>query len=143
MAIDPADIQPALEGVGARIKGYTRDLDGNLLGTFTAETAPTAEEAQAEVLRAARYVAQEVGSPSVEWTEKLIESSRDAVAARAALLIASGSYGDGSATDETRVDQLGRIAREELKALKVASRDNRSGGRRFHSIRQCNRIVGS
>lgn len=138
-AIRPADILPTLDAIGAKIKSYTRDADGNLVGTFTDETTPTAAEATREAELAARFVSARVGSPSIEWDDDLLELARGAVASRAALLIALGSWGDESSPEDVRVDQLGRISREEIRALVAASKDNLPGGIRFHSIPQRNR----
>lgn len=134
-SVDPEQILPSLEAIGSRIMTLTRTSHGQLLGTFTSDTRPTAEEAQAEALRAARFVAGRMGQPSVELSRELLALARDAAADRAALLIATGWYGDASDPDDARLDQLGRVAREQLDALLAAVRDDQPGGRRFHSIR--------
>lgn len=137
--IDPTSIQPTLEEIAANIVMFTRDEHGQTLGTFTEETTPTDVEAEAQALRAARYVATRVASPSIDWTTELIAVARDATAVYAALLIATGYYGDASGPDESRIDQLGRLAREQIATLVAASKDNLPGGIRFHSIPQVNR----
>lgn len=137
--VDPTSIQPTLEEIASNIVMFTRNEHGETLGTFTEDTTPTDVEAEAQALRAARYVATRVASPSIEWTDDLVAMARDATAVYAALLIATGYYGDSSDPDETRIDQLGRLAREQIGTLVAASKDNLPGGIRFHSIQQVNR----
>ncbi len=136
MAVDPATIRPTVAQVGALIRTRTRDLDGHEQGTFTATTRPTETEAVAEIERAARLVALQLGRPHTTWDGDLLETAKDVVAARAALDIERSYYGDGSSPDDVALDQLGRRYAEDLEALKETARDNQVGGIRIHSLRQ-------
>ncbi|EHN09417.1 hypothetical protein PAI11_37510 [Patulibacter medicamentivorans] len=135
MAITPAAITPELNAVGGRIRNRTLDSLGRELGTFTGDTRPTDAEARTCIDTAARYVARELGKPGTTWDGDLLEDAKDAVASRAALLIETSYYADGSRPDNDIADQLGRIAREELDSLKTTARDNQIGGERIRSIR--------
>ena len=138
MPIAAALLTPELDRVGSYIRTLTRSGGGGEQGTFTDNTRPTATVAQVYAERAARYLALQLGTPDSDWEDDAhaeeLESAKDAAAAYAALQIATSFYDDGSETISSLVDQLGRLAREQIKAVVEAARTNNTGGSRIHSI---------
>jgi hypothetical protein len=118
MPVDPAQITPEIDAVGALIRTRTIDRHGRELGTFTDQTRPTDSEVGPLLDRAARYVSIAVGERFADWTPALLATARDAVASFAALYVEQSYYADASSRDQEQpADQLGRIAREQLRAL--------------------------
>jgi len=128
---------PSVDEIASRIRQRTRDRDGYEHGTFNELTRPVASEVADIAQRAARFVMLKLGDPGTRWTGDLMSSARDAAAARAALEVETSYY--SGAGDPALVEQLGRIAREELDAVVATGRNNQPGGWRFASITQTNR----
>lgn len=134
--IDPASITPSVAEVASHIRSRTRDRHGREIGTFNADTRPTASDAGGHAQRAARHIAMQLGSPATEWAGDLLQTATDVAALYAALSIETSYYADGSAPDDSGTEQLGRMAREQRDALLATATNNQVGGRRTHSIRQ-------
>jgi hypothetical protein len=132
-------ITPDLPRVGSCIRTLTRSGGGGEEGTFTDKTRPTAEVAELYAESAARYLALQLGKPNfdpeADEFADFVESAKDAAAAYAALKIATSFYDDGSDTIAALIDQLGRMAREQIKALVATAQSNSVGGWRIHRIR--------
>lgn len=143
MAVDPADITPALVEVAAHINHRTRvGFSAGVpsgpgvteAGTFNAHTVPTATQATAQIARSARYVARELGRPGVEWDGALEDDAKDVVALHAALALEAGFSGDGSAV-ESVIISLEKRVETELESLLKAAQGNNVGGWRIKSLR--------
>lgn len=131
-----ADITPTLEQVASYIRTLTRGTSGGEQGTFNDQTRPDQAEATVIALRAARYVALQIGTPNTTWGADLLASATDAAANYAALQIATSFFDDGSETIAALIDQLGRMSREQVTALVKTAQSNAPGGWRIHSIEQ-------
>jgi hypothetical protein len=114
-----ATITPSLEQVASHLLSRTVDRHGNRLGTFTSATTPTDVDARIKIAEAARHVAMVLGQRRASWNPDVIDAAIDAVASRAALKIESAYFRDRADAD---IDQLGRLAREELMAVVSAVR---------------------
>lgn len=83
-----ADIRPTLSDLGGIMRARTRDVDGSELGTFTADTRPTATEAAALVDRALAIVNPRLGVVP----DALAETAKSVVALRAAMFVEAAYF---------------------------------------------------
>lgn len=134
MTVSSSAFVPPLADVGKHIRSRTVDRLGNELGTFTADTRPSASDAALHAESAARMVALALRAPGVFWDGSLAQDAADVAALRAALTIETSYYSDGTDPDETGVDQLGRMFREQLAALIAAAARPVTGARRFARV---------
>lgn len=132
--VDPADITPDLPGVGSRIRVRTREGAGPELGTFTADTVPTAEQAEEVVGACARHVSLLLGRPGTSWDGSLEDAAKDVVASRAAWRIEATFYAEQASLEDS-LTALRLTWEDERDALLATARDNQTGGWRMHGIR--------
>lgn len=134
--IDPILITPTVDQVASYIRVRTRDLDGEETGTFNADTRPTADQATAIALQAARYVSLKLGNPATEWKGDLIAAATDTAAMYAAWQAETSFHTDGSDQETQLAIQLGQMYSDQLAALLATAQDDQPGAFRIYSIKQ-------
>lgn len=95
MPVDPADYRPTLADLGGVMRARTRDSDGNELGTFTADTSPTDDEADGVITTALALVAARLG----QVPDALGDLARSLVVLRAAMLVETSYVPEETSTD--------------------------------------------
>lgn len=115
----PADFTPTLADLGAMMRARTRDASGVELGTFTADTRPTAAEATVAITRALGLVAPRLGTvPS-----SLYELAKGIVALRAAMLVETSYVPEETGPDTSAYAAYREQYRDALADYESAPRD--------------------
>lgn len=119
------DWKPAIADVGARLRARTKDDMGHELGTFTAETRPTAAEVAELIDEAQQEVASVVGelTGDAECVNRLWPRAKTRVALYTAMLIELGYYPEQVETGRSPYPALERLYDRSIKVLKDAAQD--------------------
>lgn len=126
-------LKPTLEDVAALIHSRTKDQYDKLLGTFTAETRPTAVQVQDLIDRSARVVSLELGVPHSRMGD-LSEQAKAVVAVRAAWQIEVSFFPNQVEGSDSAASNLREMYESDLALLGVAARDNQAGGFRARTM---------
>ena len=103
----PPDLRmPTVADLGAMLRGRTKDNFGNEVGTFNADTRPTASQVAALITLAAADVTAKVAHPIVD---PYGDAARSAIALRAAMLIEVSYFPEET---ESRDSAFGRFERQ-------------------------------
>lgn len=119
--------------MGALIHARTKDRFDNWTGTFTADTQPTAEQAQALIDRSAKVVSLELGVPH-STMGPLLEQAKSVVAVRAAWQIEVSFFPNQVEAGDSSADHLRTMYENDLASLAVAAKDNQAGGIRARTM---------
>jgi hypothetical protein len=95
--------QPLLSDVGATLRTRTKDNNGNELGTFTANTRPTAEQAQRMIQQATDDITAGLDTDIPETAWRYI---KEAIRIRAAMMIELSFFSDQVNTNRSVYPQL-------------------------------------
>jgi hypothetical protein len=111
---DPDQLKPYVEDVARLIRARTKDDQGREVGTFTADTRPTADQVEAHIEAALGLVSTRL--PSV-IPDRLQPAVRNLVAYRAALQIEKSYFPEQVRSDRSAYTQLRDEYNEDLAAL--------------------------
>jgi hypothetical protein len=126
---EPADYRPTLADLGGLIPARTVEADGTEpLGTFTADTRPTAVEADARIDQALALVAPRLG-PTVP--DRLAEMAKGIVTLRAAMFVVRPSEGE---TDDGSYSSIRDEYRDALADFAEALGGASSSSRKVASV---------
>lgn len=126
MAAKPIEWEPSVQEVADHIPARTKTKGGKRVGTFTADTWPTAEDAERKIALAARRVASAIGAKPC--TDDLAEDARAATAIYAAMLIESGYYPEQTRHEGSAFRTLESLWKDQIKTLTEAVGEQCGGG---------------
>lgn len=109
-----SDWAATVRSVGTILRARTVDANGNELGTFTADTRPTAEQVQELLDEAVGRLASEVGS---DIDAKFWAQARSVAALDAALTVELTYWPEQVATGRSPYEQLKELHTERRAAL--------------------------
>jgi hypothetical protein len=106
----PTDVTASLEEVAVHIMARTKDAYGNELGTFTADTRPTADQVRRTIVQAEQDVDAYIDT---DLPTEAIPIAREAVAIRAAMIIERSYYPEQITANRSPYEHL----RDEWRAI--------------------------
>jgi hypothetical protein len=115
--VPTSDWTPSLERVGALLRARTKDTSGNEIGTFSAATRPTDEQATDLILQAQNDVVSVVGA---EVPDPVVADASYVTALGAALLVELSYFPEQIGTGRSPYPQLKELYDERLKRLIAA-----------------------
>lgn len=103
--------RPTVAIVGAELRARTKDNIGAEVGTFNADTRPTAEQVEELIDTAVGEVAMRAG-----WDipERLVPAAKQAAALRTVMLIEMGNYPEHSTGSDRTVYHSARLTFNEV-----------------------------
>lgn len=117
--------RPTLSDVGNIAIGRTADANGNILGTFTENTQPTAEQAQRAIENAVRDLAPDLGEVI---PADLVEDAKALAALRAAMYIELSNFGSEIPRQLSPYPQYKVLFDENLPRVRRAIEAEEAGG---------------
>lgn len=112
-----SDWPTSVAAVGSILRARTRDTQGNELGTFTADTRPTADQVLSLLNTAVGDLAAAVGAdlPAAVWPQAAVVASY-----KAAMLVELSYFPEQVATGRSPYEQLRELYLEAMNSLKAA-----------------------
>lgn len=112
-----SDWPTSVAAVGSVLRARTRDTQGNEVGTFTADTRPTADQVLLLINTAEGDLAASVGAdlPDALWAQAAVVASY-----KAAMLVELSYFPEQVATGRSPYEQLRELYLEALKSLTAA-----------------------
>jgi hypothetical protein len=128
-------LTPSVADVGVLIHSRTTDDVSNELGTFTADTRPTATEVEALIADGVRDVRRRVG-PSLDTTEDedMLDSARRLAALRTAMYVEQAYFPSQIADGESSYQRLKEMWDEDIAALLATVRDDPGDRQGYGSV---------
>jgi len=131
MALD--DLNPTLEEVGSHLRVRTKTRMGEEIGTFNAETRPTADQVTPLLARGARAVASHIGTEICEGGDaekqaELYGDSRDAAALKVAMRIERSYFAEQVGSGKSPYKEMLDEYKEGIKTLIEAVAEHCGGG---------------
>lgn len=117
--------KPTIDEVASLLRSRTVDAFGNEIDTFTADTRPTAVQAQSIIDSAYDLVNLRVGRINSTETE-IISQAKAVVMLLAARLIETVYYPEQAAQNESAATLYGEMYEESVRSLEQAIKDDRS-----------------
>lgn len=117
------DIRPSVQDLGSLLRARTTDNNGNEIGTFTADTRPTAAQADGLITFATDMVLLHVGE---NLPDRLRSRVRSVILLRAAQLVEATYYPEQANDDQAQsaFTLYGAMYAEALASLDVALQQN-------------------
>lgn len=100
--VDPADYRPTVADLGALLRSRTLDDEGNELGTFTAATRPTADQAEDFITRSLALVTPRLGVVP----DRLADMAGAIVALRAGMMVERSLFTQEATPDQSAYQTL-------------------------------------
>lgn len=116
---------PALADVGALLRARTKDTNGNELGTFTADTRPTADEVTNLINKAVSRLAGRIGTDPCN--AELVEDAQGVAGLYAAMLVELSYFPEQIKTGQSPYTQLKELYDDDVKSL-IANVGEQCGG---------------
>lgn len=115
---------PSVNDLGALIRARTKDTSGDQLGTFTALTRPTDQDAERIIGQARNDVTDQTGDeiPQVLW-----RAARSTITYRAAMLVELGYFPEQIGAGKSPYPQYEALYADALTRLIAAAREVASG----------------
>lgn len=122
------DYKPEVADVGALMRARTKTDSGSEPGTFNADTRPTGDEVETQIIpRALSHVAARIGD-DVPDAEELRDQVKNLVALRAAMLIELSYLPEQARGDNSAYKNLKDLYDEELVLVAKAVKEYNEGG---------------
>lgn len=120
-----SDLTPNVAEVAAHLRVRTKDAHGQEVGTFNADTRPTADQVEALIATGVRRVAARVGQSICEGGDvvkqaELYADARDLAALRVALQIELSYFAEQVGSSRSPYEQLKALYDESIESLRSA-----------------------
>jgi hypothetical protein len=122
----PNPLRPYVDDVARLIRARTKDDQGQEVGTFTANTRPTADQVEAHIDAALALMSSRI-PPSANMPEALWPAARNLVAYRAALQIEKSYFPEQVRADRSAYQHLREEYNDDLQALLAALAESGAG----------------